>query len=162
MSATSLASVRRRLVELGRELAEDDLEPFTRFLYERSTSMTADQLVEALRTVELTGRAIAPFFEQYDIFITPTLAATVPPLGLLDTSRPQSMFENAATYASYTSPFNVTGQPGMSMPLASDDTGLPVGVQFVAATGREDLLFQLAGQIEAAAPWQRLASPSTH
>jgi amidase len=67
------------------------------------------------------------------------------------------MFENAATYASYTSPFNITGQPGMSMPLATDDTGLPVGVQFVAATGREDVLFRLAGQIEAAAPWQHLA-----
>ena len=100
--------------------------------------MTADQFVEALRTVELTGRAIAPFFEQYDVLITPTIAATVPPLGLLDTSRPQSMFENAARFASYTSPFNITGQPAMSMPLAHDETGLPVGVQFVAAAGRED------------------------
>ena len=157
MSATSLAAIRRRLAELGRELSGDDLEPFTRFLFDRSTSMTADQLVDALNTVELTGRAIAPFFEQYDVLITPTLAATVPPLGLLDTARPQSMFENAAVYASYTSPFNITGQPGMSMPLASDGTGMPVGVQFVAATGREDVLFRLAGQIEAAAPWQRLA-----
>jgi amidase len=162
MSATSLAGVRRRLDELGRELRDDDLEPFTRFLYDRSASMTADQLVEALRTVELTGRAIAPFFEEYDILITPTLAATVPPLGLLDTSRPQSMFENAATYATYTSPFNISGQPGMSMPLATDETGMPVGVQFVAATGRDDVLLRLAGQIEAAAPWQRLAPPSTH
>jgi amidase len=155
MSATSVATIRRRLAELGRELADDDVEPFTRFLYDRSSSMTAEQLVEALRTIELTGRAIAPFFEKYDILITPTLAATVPPLGLLDTSRPQSMFEHAGTYASYTSPFNITGQPAMSMPLASDETGLPVGVQFVAATGREGLLFQLAGQLEQAAPWQR-------
>jgi amidase len=158
MSATSLATIRRRLAELGRELADDDLEPFTRFLYDRSTAMTADQLVEALRTVELTGRATAPFFEQYDVLITPTLAATVPPLGLLDTSRPQSMFENAARYASYTSPFNITGQPAMSMPLARDDDGLPVGVQFVAAYGREDVLFRLAGQLEQAAPWQRTAT----
>ena len=117
--------------------------------------MTADQFVDALRTVELTGRGMAPFFEQYDVLITPTIAATVPPLGLLDTSRPQSMFENAAQFASYTSPFNVTGQPAMSMPLARDETGLPVGVQFVAAVGREDVLFRLAGQIEQAVPWQR-------
>jgi amidase len=157
MSAVSLAAIRRRLSELRRDLADDDLEPFTRFLYDRATSMTADQLVEALRTVELTGRAMTPFFEEYDVFITPTIAATVPPLGLLNTSRPQSMFENAATYASYTSPFNITGQPAMSMPLASDETGLPVGVQFVAAVGREDLLFRLAGQIERSTPWQRTA-----
>jgi amidase len=159
MSGVSLAAIRRRLAELGRDLAEDDLEPFTRFLYDRSTALTADQYVEALRTVELTGRAIAPFFEQYDVLITPTIAATTPALGLLDTSRPQSMFENAAKFASYTSPFNITGQPAMSMPLASDETGLPVGVQFVAALGREDLLLRLAGQIEQAAPWQRTASP---
>jgi amidase len=155
MSGVSLANIKRRLAELGRDLADDDLEPFTRFLYDRSAAMTADQFVDALRTVELTGRAIAPFFEQYDVLITPTIAATVPPLGLLDTSRPQSMFENAAQFASYTSPFNVTGQPAMSMPLAHDDTGMPVGVQFVAAIGREDVLFRLAGQIEQAAPWQR-------
>ena len=158
MSAVSLAAIRRRLAELGRDLTEDDLEPFTRFLYDRSTAMKADQYVEALRTVELTGRAIAPFFQQYDVLITPTIAATVPPLGLLDTRRPQSMFEHAAKYASYASPFNIGGQPAMSMPLASDETGLPVGVQFVAAVGREDLLFRLAGQLEQAAPWQRTAS----
>jgi amidase len=155
MSATSIAAIRRRLAELGRELAADDLEPFTRFLYDRGAAMTANELVEALRILELTGRAMAPFFEQYDVLITPTLAAPVPPLGLLDTSRPESMFEHAGRYAAYTSPFNITGQPAMSMPLAKDDTGLPIGVQFVAATGREDVLFQLAGQIEQVAPWQR-------
>ncbi len=161
MSGVSLANIRRRLAELGRDLADDDLEPFTRFLYDRSIAMTAEQFIEALRGVDLTGRAIAPFFEQYDVLITPTIAATVPPLGWLDTSRPQSMFENAAQFASYTSPYNVTGQPAMSMPLAHDETGLPVGVQFVAAVGREGTLFRLAGQIEQAAPWQQVSASTS-
>ncbi len=157
MAGVSLAGIRRRLAELGRDLEDGDVEPFTRFLYERSTAMPADAFVEALRTIELTGRAVAPFFAQYDVLITPTIAATVPPLGLLDTSRPESMFEHAARYATFTSTFNVTGQPAMSMPLATDETGLPVGVQFVAAAGREDVLFRLAGQLEQATPWQRTA-----
>jgi amidase len=157
MAGVSLAGIRRRLAELGRDLSDDDIEPFSRFLYDRSTAMPADVFVEALRTIDLTGRAIAPFFDEYDVFLTPTIAATVPPLGLLDTTRPESMFEHAARYAAYTSTFNITGQPAMSMPLAHDETGLPVGVQFVAALGREDMLLRLAGRIEQAAPWEALA-----
>jgi amidase len=58
----------------------------------------------------------------------------------------------ATPYAAFTVPFNVTGQPAMSMPLSWDD-GLPIGVQFVAAPGREDVLFRVAAQLEAARPW---------
>ena len=50
-------------------------------------------------------------------------------------------------------PFNVTGQPAISLPLHMSSDGLPVGVQFVAAAGREDLLFRLAAQLEADVRW---------
>ena len=51
------------------------------------------------------------------------------------------------------SPFNLTGQPGISLPLHWTPDGLPVGAQLVAATGGEDLLLQVAAQLEQAAPW---------
>jgi len=53
----------------------------------------------------------------------------------------------------FTAPFNMSGQPGISLPLHHGADGLPIGVQLVAASGREDLLLQVAAQLEAAAPW---------
>jgi amidase len=53
----------------------------------------------------------------------------------------------------YTAQFNVTGQPAISLPLWWNDAGLPIGVQFVAPVGREDLLIRLACELEAANPW---------
>jgi amidase len=57
------------------------------------------------------------------------------------------------TVAQFTMPFNLTGQPAMSLPLHWNDAGLPIGVQLAAAYGREDVLFRLAAQLEAAQPW---------
>jgi amidase len=62
-------------------------------------------------------------------------------------------------YSQLTQPFNVTGQPAISLPLATSSTGLPIGLQFVAAYGREDLLLQLGSQLEDALPWRNRRSP---
>ena len=56
-------------------------------------------------------------------------------------------------FAPYTAPFNVTGQPAMSVPLHWSDGGLPIGVQLVARRGREDLLLRVAAQLETRSPW---------
>jgi amidase len=53
----------------------------------------------------------------------------------------------------FTMPFSITGQPAISLPLHWSAVGLPVGVQLVADDGREDVLFRVASQLEAAAPW---------
>ena len=59
----------------------------------------------------------------------------------------------SADYVPFTPPFNVTGQPAISLPLAWNEAGLPIGVQFVGRLGDEETLLALAGQLEQASPW---------
>ena len=59
----------------------------------------------------------------------------------------------ATAFAAYCAPFNVTGQPAMSVPFSATDAGLPIGVQLVAAFGREDVLLRVGSQLEMARPW---------
>ena len=59
----------------------------------------------------------------------------------------------AGRFAAFTPPFNMSGQPAISLPLHWNEAGLPIGVQLVAAYGREDVLVRVAAQLEAAHPW---------
>ena len=156
MAANARAAIDRRLAVLGRPLADDDIEPFTRVLYEMAGARTATDLVVALEMVERLGRQAAANFMDYDVLLTPTLLCRVPELGWADTTRPETM-ANASAFTAFAGIFNATGQPAMSVPFGTDGDGLPVGVQFVAPFGAEAVLVRLAAQLEAAAPWPGLA-----
>ena len=59
----------------------------------------------------------------------------------------------AGQFAVFTPPFNMSGQPAINLPLHRNADGLPIGVQLVAAYGREDVLIRVATQLESAHPW---------
>jgi amidase len=65
----------------------------------------------------------------------------------------ESWLERLFEYGPFTAAFNVSGHPAISLPLAASREGLPIGVQLVAARGREDVLLRVAGQLEQAMPW---------
>jgi amidase len=153
MAASLVATVDRRLGELGRKLRDDDLEPFTRMLLEHGRTITGVQVVEALRAAQEAGWRLGRQFADHDLLLLPTVAQPVPLLGTLNTTRPESIYEHGTTYSVCTSVFNVTGLPAMSVPFGTDRGGLPVGAQFAADLGGEGLLLRLAGQLEQAAPW---------
>jgi amidase len=152
MSVNVTAAVDARLAALGRALADDDLEPFTRILYDRGRSLTGTEVITALQQLEIAGREVAPFFEAHDLLLTPTLPICVPELGWADTTRPETMVR-ASAFSAFTGIFNTTGHPAMSVPAGTDTNGLPVGVQFAAPLGEESVLLRLAASLEAAAPW---------
>jgi amidase len=153
MGAALVADVDARLAELGRPLADDDLEPFTRVMLDHYRTVPAAELARALQTAQETGWRIGRMLRDVDVLLTPVVSQPAPPLGTLDTTRPEVMYELGTVYSVYTSLFNVTGQPAMSVPFGTDTTGVPVGAQFAADLGQEALLLRLAAQLEAAAPW---------
>jgi amidase len=147
---------------LGRPVDHDDIEPdnFALGMYGRSIS--GAQYVASMVQVHRWCRSMLSWWHPaedrrgYDILVTPTIATPPPPIGYLsEPGHGGRIFE----LLQYTAQFNVTGQPAISLPLHMTADGLPVGVQFVAAYGREDLLIRLASQLEAAAPWSGLRPP---
>jgi amidase len=90
------------------------------------------------------------------VLVTSTMAQPAPDLGIFKTragEHPRNVGVRLNHVSPFTVPWNITGQPAVSLPLHMTPDGLPVGVQLVAAYGREDLLFRLGAQIEQAAPW---------
>jgi len=147
------SKVDQRLAELGRELADDDLEPMTRMMYDMAKRSSGVDVQAALRGVEAAGRRMGEFMADYDLLLTPTCARVVPAHGVLDTTDLQAMRTQASGYSALTAVYNVTGQPAISLPFGVDERGLPVGVQLVARFGAEDLLIRIAAQLEATDAW---------
>ena len=122
-------------------------------------------LLMPLNTANQISRQIVPFFERYDILLTPTLLKPWIDHGEYSmqeySGSLQGWFEKMGEIGSFLSIFNMTGLPAMSVPLFLSKRGLPIGMQFVAGYGREDLLFQLAGQLERESPWAH-RNPKNH
>ncbi|MFC8869831.1 amidase [Streptomyces sp. NPDC057148] len=154
MGADLVAQIDARLATLGRPLADDDLEPFTRLLHETYRALPAADVSRALRRAQEIGWEVGAAFREVDVLLSPTLAQPTPPLGTLDTSAPESVYRHASVYSAFTSVHNVTGMPAMSVPFGHDTQGLPLGVQFAAPLGGEGVLLALAAQLEEAAPWE--------
>lgn len=104
----------------------------------------------------------ASFFERYDAVLTPTLATATPLVGHLDPTQPyEVVVERLLDWVAFTPLANVTGDPSVSLPLATDASGLPVGVMISAGLGREARLLELAYELEQMAPFASLAAAPT-
>ncbi|MFI6009949.1 amidase [Streptomyces sp. NPDC051243] len=143
----------------GIALADPDgVEPHNRALREAARSVDSWAYAEGVRkTQHLSRRIVEAFVAGFDLLVTPTMACLPPPVGAWragTADNPVMALRNSYPMGVFTSVFNVTGQPAISLPLHHDEaTGLPVGIQIVAAPWREDLLLQVSGVLELTHPW---------
>ena len=165
----------------GRAARPRDVEPATWLLALIGRTLSAADYAAAVDTMRRAARQVAAFFTRHDILLTATVARPPVVLGELSPTRSELVqmrvlralplrplllkaLDEAAHGPLAATPntqlFNMTGQPAISLPLSWNAAGLPIGTQWVAPFGREDLLLRLAGQIEAARPWAARRPPA--
>ena len=138
---------------LGAPIADGDIEPRNAYYRRTGRALTAVAYLQARQWLGTWARHMAHWWTDHDLLVTPTVGAPPPELGWFTAAGPEHEGGRIAGFIPYTAQFNMTGQPAVSLPLHWTPGGLPVGVQLVAAYGREDLLVRVASQIEQAAPW---------
>jgi len=133
------------------------LRPLTRWLRERGRATAAPAYAVAAAGFQEVTREAALSWAPYDILLTPTLARLPMPVGgLRDDDDPAADFAAQTRFTPWTSVWNITGAPVVSLPLhrvRCDGRVLPVGVMLGGRPDAEEQLLSLAAQLEAAAPW---------
>ena len=152
----------------------DDFEAPTWLLAQIGWKTRAPDLVNARITIQRGAREVGAWFEDFDCFLSSTMArppVQIGEIGLSSADRRQlallravnvkklldlalnELGTNALAATPNTQLFNQTGQPAMSVPLYWTEGGLPIGVQIAGRMGGEATLFRLASQLEEARPW---------
>jgi amidase len=158
----------------GRPATRREIESVPWFARAYYLSRSAEAIAQAFEVQAKLARTFATFMADYDLLLTPTVGSEPIAIGALQPNKIEGMMIDLASatrfeplcrmiikelgakafaWTPYTEIFNLTGQPGMSLPLHWSAKGLPVGVQVIGRYGDEFTLFQVAGQIERAQPW---------
>ncbi|HEY3903138.1 MAG TPA: amidase [Streptosporangiaceae bacterium] len=133
---------------------EDELLPLTRYLRGRGLKVAASELIFAEAYLQAVTRNALTVFNQYDAFLSPTLASPPVPVGYFDEVDPAENFERQKRFTPYTALYNISGQPAVNLPLYWNADGLPIGVMLAGRIGDEATLISLSAQVEVARPWR--------
>jgi amidase len=155
MTVAVARDLARWAARTGVTLTADDVEPGNLFLAEVGAAVTGVEYAAAIEQMQTWSRRVAAWWEHHDILVTPTSPEPPVRLGVLaPTNSDPLVGARMASLVTFAIPFDVTGQPAISLPLHWTDDGLPIGVQLVAAYGREDVLLRISAQLEHASPWK--------
>jgi len=161
VSANTGLAVRQAEQQFGRPMTDRDLQILTLATAHNAGKATATDFMAAQLNAFRISRGLATFFQACDVFLCPTLCSPPLRIGELNPmSRDLSHIPPILRrYMPATSMFNMSGQPSMSMPLAWNTAGLPLGMMFTGRFGDEATLFRLAAQIEQERPWRQKLPP---
>ena len=145
----------------GKEAKEEDVEPLSWWLYTEGLKFKAPEYVAAQVQLQAFARQFMSMWQDYDLVLTPALAKRPVRHGEIDPmgENPAYEFKKSGEFTPYTAPFNVSGQPAISVPLYHGDDGLPVAVQLVGQQIGEGQLLQVCRQLEEAQPWADRVPP---
>ena len=178
LTVPSSASANRFAVVIGNLLAgrglqeppADLVEPVNVRIWDmgRQTSFAARARMQAV--FNTTSRGFGTFFEEWDIILTPITALPTPKIGateyltISDNPSVLDWFGNLWRNFAFTPLANLCGIPAISLPLATHENGLPLGIQAIARQANDGLLLQLAAQIERAIGrrWNEGRKPDVH
>lgn len=154
-AANTLTEVKQYASETKRDIDKMYFENITWNLMEWCKTKSAADYAKWIQIIHRTGREFAQFFEEYDLFITPTLAKPPIKLGELNmiSENLEDFISKFSEFGPYTFLSNLSGNPAMSVPLHWTHDELPIGVQFVGRYGDETTLFKIATQLEKMNPW---------
>jgi len=138
---------------LGHDIT-DELEPSNAFFAAMGNAYTSVDYIGGIEVMQAWSRRVATWWDDHDILVVPTSPEPPVPLGELAPDKlDPAVGARMGHLVSFCAPFDVTGQPGISLPLHFNDEGSPIGVQLVGAYGREDVLLRVSAQLEEARPW---------
>lgn len=182
VAAGVYASIEGGQRRLGVEASYDDFEPSTWLLHTIGARTSAGQLALLSDAMTRTCWDASRFADRYDVWLTPTMARPPAKIGeflpkpaerlaisvlrrlpvkaLLDRAL-HELARGMLAAMPNTQLLNMTGHPAMSLPLSTDDDGVPIGVQVVGRLGDESTLLRLAAQVEAERPWADRRPPTS-
>ncbi|MDF1796531.1 MAG: amidase family protein [Coxiellaceae bacterium] len=157
IAANTLKLLRQQQSRCGRQHNAKDIEPITNYFAEQGHRFSTADMQAAKHIIHTHVNPINQLLQHYDVLLTPALAQ--PPLtigSLSHTDELKQFMKKCMQFSPFTSLFNQTGQPAMTLPVLFDNEDQPpVSVQFAARHLDEATLFRLAYQFEQANPWQQ-------
>jgi amidase len=161
VSGANFSSNIRRWVEIKGREPEGDIEGLARRGYEFGKRISGQDAMYAWQEMRLINRQILQRFESFDVYLTPVMCTPPPRVDWLDPLMDdlKEFDRRQAQTFGFTPPFNLTGQPSLSLPLWQSQSNLPIAMMFTGKYADEATLYRLAGQLEKELPWKDRKPP---